>query len=84
MDNEPKLIMSKKSQPISSEGSTVYVEIYRLENEKRWVLAIDDEDENTSIWDKTFKSEKAALLEAKRSIFNDGIKNFIGYKGEES
>ena len=78
MNNEPELIVSKKSQPISSGGKTVYVEIYRLENEKRWALAIDDEFGNTSISDNTFKSEKAAILEAKKSILEEGINHFIG------
>ncbi len=78
MSDQSKLIVSKKSQPISSGGRTVYVEIYRMEDEKRWALAIDDEFKNTSIWDKTFKSEKAALLEAKKSILEEGVNNFIG------
>ena len=78
MDKEPKLIVSKKSQPLSSGGKTVYIEIYRLENEKRWALAIDDEFGNTSIFDNTFKSEKAAILEAKKSILEEGINSFIG------
>jgi hypothetical protein len=78
MHDEPKLIISKKSQPISSDGRTVYVEIYRMENEKRWGLSIDDEFNNTSIFDNTFKSEKAALLEAKKSILEEGINQFIG------
>jgi len=78
MHCEPKLIVSKKSQPLSSDGKTVNVEIFRLENEKRWTLAIDDEFGNTSIWDNTFKSEKAAILEAKKSVLEEGINNFIG------
>ena len=78
MNNEPKLIISKKSQTISSGGKTVYAEIYRLENEKRWALAIDDKFNNTSILDNTFKSEKAALLQAKKLILEEGINNFIG------
>ena len=78
MDNEPKLIVSKKSQFIASEGKTVFVEIYRLEDEKRWAMAIDDEFGNTSIWDNTFKSEKGALLDAKKCILEDGISAFIG------
>ncbi|CAA6805204.1 MAG: Unknown protein [uncultured Thiotrichaceae bacterium] len=78
MDQEPKLIVSNKSQPLSSGGKTVYIEIFRLENEKKWALAIDDEIGNTSVWDKTFKSEKAALLDAKKSILEEGINKFIG------
>lgn len=77
MKNEPKLIVSKKSQPISSGGKTVYIEIYKGENDKRWELAIDDEIGYTSIWDNTFKSEKAALLAAKKSILEEGINTFI-------
>ena len=78
MNIEPELIISKKSQPISSAGKTVYIEIYRLENEKRWALSIDDEFNNSSVWDNTFKSEKGALLEAKKSILKEGIDSFIG------
>ena len=78
MNDEPQLIISKKSQAISSGGRTVYVEIYRLENETRWALAIDDEFNNTSVWDNTFKSEKGALLAARKSILEEGISNFIG------
>ena len=78
MNHEPELIISKKSQPISSSGKTVYVEIYRLDNEKKWSLAIDDEFNNTTIWDKDFKSEKGALLEAQKSILKEGVNHFIG------
>ena len=78
MNIEPELIISKKSQSISSADKTVYIEIYRLENEKKWALSIDDEFGNSSVWKKTFKSEKGALLEAKESILKEGISNFIG------
>jgi len=78
MDNEPKLVVSKKSRSVSSGGKTVYIEIYRLENEKKWALSIDDEFNNSSVWKKEFKSEKGALLEAKEIILKEGINNFIG------
>ena len=78
MKDEPELVVSKKSQPISQGEKTVYVEIYRLENEKRWALSIDDEFGNSTVYDKTFKSEKAAILEAKQSISEEGIDEFIG------
>ncbi len=78
MNSEPELVVSNKSQFISNGGKTVYVEIYRLENEKRWALSIDDEFGNTTVFDKTFKSEKGAILQAKKSITEDGIDEFIG------
>ncbi|MEY8248728.1 MAG: hypothetical protein RPT11_10125 [Bermanella sp.] len=78
MSEEPKLIISEKSQPISDAGKTVFVEIYRLENANEWALSIDDEFNNTSSWNNDFKTEDAALIEAKRAILEEGIHKFIG------
>jgi len=78
MTDEPNLINSELSQPISSGGNTVHVEIYRLENESDWALEVEDEFGNSTVWDDTFKTEAAALTEAKKAILEDGIKSLIG------
>ena len=78
MNEEPKLIVSEKSQPVSSGGKTVYVEIYRMDDEEGWALSIDDEFNNTSAWDNTFETEDGALIEAKKAILEEGINKFIG------
>ncbi len=78
MNDEPELINSPLSQQISSGGSTVLVEIYRLEDEKDWALEVVDEFNNSTVWDETFPTEKAALTEVKKAILEDGIHSLIG------
>ena len=78
MNDEPKLIISELSQELSSGGRTIKVEIYRLENDDQWTLEIEDEFNNSTVWDETFETESAALTEAKKSILSEGVKTFIG------
>ena len=78
MKDEPKLIISNMSQELSSGSRTLNVEIYRLENESEWTLEIEDEFNNSTVWDQTFETESAALVEAKKSILAEGVKSFIG------
>ena len=78
MTNEPELLISELSQPISSGGKTVNVEIYRQENEEHWTLELEDEHGNSTVWDETFESERLALTEAKKAILEEKVTNFIG------
>lgn len=78
MNEEPKLIKSPLSQPITSGGNTVSVEIYRLENETSWTLEIEDKYGNSSVWNETFNTDSEALVEAKRTILAEGINSLIG------
>ena len=78
MNYEPKLEKSSLSQSISSEGHTVKVEIYRLEGDKTWVLEIEDEYGNSTVWDDEFDSDELALSEAKEAISSETISSFIG------
>lgn len=78
MEKEPELITSPLSQTLSSGGRTVNIEIYRLEGEEEWVLEIVDEYHNSTVWDDTFKTDSAALTEAKKSILAERITTFIG------
>ncbi|MBW6510324.1 MAG: hypothetical protein K0A94_12380 [Desulfuromonadales bacterium] len=78
MNEEPKLIKSPLSQPITSGDNTVSVEIYRLENETSWTLEIEDKYGNSSVWNETFNTDSEALVEAKRTILAEGINSLIG------
>ena len=78
MDKEPNLEMSPLSQPVSSGGRTVQVEIFRLEGESRWALEVVDEFNNSTVWDDTFPTDTAALTEAKKTILGEGINTLIG------
>jgi hypothetical protein len=65
MKEEPIIERSPLSQSISSGGRTVTVEIYRLEGDPAWVLEIEDEFNNSTVWDEQFETDSAALIEAK-------------------
>ena len=78
MSDEPKLETSELSQEISSGGRTVNVQIYRLEGEANWALEIEDEYNNSTVWDDTFETESAALTEAKKTILAEGVNSLVG------
>jgi len=84
MNKDPKIEQSTLSQEISSGGITVKVEIYRLEGGSSWELEVVDENNNSTVWDNTFETESAALIEAKKIILSGGIKALVGPKDGET
>lgn len=76
-DTDPEIIISPLSQPFYSDGEMVFIEIYRLETESKWALEIEDEFNNTTLWDEEFSSDQDAFITARDAIFNDGIRAFI-------
>ena len=43
-----------------------------------WILEIVDEYNNSSVWDDSFETDAAALVEAKKSILRDTASEFVG------
>jgi hypothetical protein len=78
MSEEPELEESALSGRITSGKRTVDVQIYRLVGEPEWMLEIVDEYNNSTVWDSTFSSESAALVEAKKAILEETISAFVG------
>jgi len=78
MNEEPKLEVSPLSQDVSSGSRTVRVEIFRLEGEASWALEVVDEYNNSTVWDDTFETESAALIEAKKTILAEGVSSLVG------
>lgn len=78
MDEEPQLETSPLSQEVTSGGKTVSVEIYRLVGETSWALEVVDEHNNSTVWDDMFKTDSAALIEAKKTILSEGVGSLIG------
>ncbi len=77
MNDNFELEMSPLSQSISSGGRTVQIDIYK-DGEGKWILEIQDEYGNSTVWDDRFKSDSLALTEAKKAILEEGITTFIG------
>ncbi|MCJ8312084.1 MAG: hypothetical protein HRU38_03770 [Saccharospirillaceae bacterium] len=81
MSEEYKVETSPLSQMLSSGNKTVQIDIYSGEDEDGWVLEIQDEHGNSSIWDELFATDQEALTEAKKEILAEGINHFIGPVG---
>lgn len=78
MNDKPELEESPLSGPIRSGNRTVEVQIYRLSGEPEWTLEVVDEFNNSTVWDATFLSDAAAMIEAKKAILQETISAFIG------
>jgi len=69
--------MSPLCQSVSSGGKLLRIEIYG-NGEGRWILEIVDEYNNSTVWDESFETDAAALVEAKKSILRDTASEFVG------
>lgn len=83
MNDEYEIKFSPLCQEISSGGKTVQVDIYE-DDEGGWLLEVIDEYGNSTVWDDPFKTDVAALTEAKKTILAEGINALIGPKNEKS
>ena len=77
MHDDCEVQMSPLSQPISSGGKTVQVDIYRA-GEDGWILEVVDEHNNSTVWDDPFPTDAAALTEARKAILAEGVCSLIG------
>ena len=77
MEDDFEIELSPLCQSISSGGKTVQIHIIKSEGGK-WILELEDEFGNSTVWDDLFDTDSAALIEAKKAILKDQIKSFIG------
>jgi len=77
MELYPVQKSSPLSQNLSANGETVRVEIYAGDLGK-WILEVEDQFGNSTVWDDHFPSDQAALDEAKKAIREEGIESLIG------
>lgn len=77
MDPDKVIIDSPLSQEVTRDGVTVKIQIYRLEDENRWALEVEDEEGGSTVWDEEFSTDTEALKEAMKTIDEDGIKSFF-------
>lgn len=77
MTEEFELEMSPLSQPITVDGKTIQVDIYRGDK-GGWILEVIVESNSSLVWDDEFDTDEAALEEVKRTIESDGIDSLIG------
>jgi len=77
MDDDPVLVHSGLSQELEVDGFVFEINIFRLEEESAWTLEVVDEDNSSHVWDDTFMSDSAALIEAQKAIRATGPKAFM-------
>jgi hypothetical protein len=68
---------SEISKEIEKDGLKVKIEVYKAD-EGGWILEIEDEQWNSTVWDEIFPSAKEALDAGIRAIEEEGIASFIG------
>ncbi len=75
---DPNIIRSGLSGPVSADGISATVEIYRLENQPGWALEVVDEQGTSTVWDDQFPTDDLAM-EAFRSVLQDeGMAALLG------
>jgi len=77
MSEEFELVMSPLCQQLESGGRAVRVEIYGS-GDGQWILEVEDEHGNSTVWDDRFSTDSAALAEVKKTILSEGIESLIG------
>lgn len=76
-DDEPIIISSPLSQRIEGDGTFIHVEIYRGQNDAGWAREVVDEEDDSTVYDEPFETDKAALAEVVASIQKYGIRVYL-------
>ena len=77
MEAYPVPKSSPLSQRINSNGKSVEVLIYEGDPGK-WILEVEDQFGNSTVWDDQFTSDQDALDEALKTVRDEGIESLIG------
>ena len=77
MENFPNIVTSGLSRTFLQGHDSVKIEIYRLENDDGWTLAVVARDGTPTIWDEAFASDREALSAAINAVKKDGITSFL-------
>ena len=65
------------TKEIEKDGLKVKIEVYKAD-EGGWILEIEDEQWNSTVFDDIFPSAKEALDAGVNAIREEGIESFIG------
>ena len=75
--SDPEIVMSPLCREITADGTRVQVDIYRGEDEPGWILEVIDEENESTVWDDPFDTDREALDEVMEVIERDGIRSFL-------
>jgi len=71
-DDDFELVYSPLCQVISVGEDSVSVKIYG-DGEGKWILEVEDEYDNSTVWDDPFDTDQEALDEVLKTIREEGI-----------
>ncbi len=68
IERTPTLVTSGKSQRVLVDGYHFSIQVYRLQDQKRWTLEVVDQLGISHVWEEEFSSDKDARDAALREI----------------
>jgi len=74
--SDPNIINSGLSRRVTVEGYNFSIEIYKLENDLKWMLEVVDEEGTSTVWEELFDTDQSALDEVFKSINEEGLSAF--------
>ena len=77
MNDESEVKMSPLNQLFTIDGKTVQIFIYE-NGEGGWILEVEDEYMNSTVWDESFETDELALRQVLNTIEEEGIASLIG------
>lgn len=77
VDDDYPIVDSPLSGKFTKDDITVDVQIYRGEEEEKWILEVVDEENGSTVWDDPFDTDTAAMDEFKRTAEVEGIKSLV-------
>ena len=76
-DTTQEIESSRKRGPVTQDGVSVYVEIYRLVGRnKGWTLEVVDQEAGSTVWDTTFETDEHAHRVFLLALELEGIRSF--------
>ena len=77
-DNDPEIENSPLSGPVTRDGFTVSVEIYRIRNSNDgWSLKLVDAENTSTVWNETFPTDQDAYREFRRGLEAEGLPGLL-------
>ena len=75
-DTATEIERSENSGPITQDGISIHVEIYRLGRNKGWTLEVMDHEGGSTLWETTFETDGQAHRVFKLALELEGIRSF--------
>lgn len=76
-EREPNIVTSGLSRPITRDGVSITLEIYRLESEPDWTLEVVNNRGTSIVWDDRFATDDLALAAFEQVVADEGMTTFL-------